>query len=191
MALYEVELVRHRYYRVPVEADSLADAIAAAQDGAGEDDAELMYDGDEELTETMGLPAFGLRDDLAVAGNAGVFAIARGVVSGVFAAYPVALDASDTLTLRGSHGSFQCDGRTGAVWSSGTTPLPDEYATITRVDVAEYEAWCVANGIPPDNETDILLVGYWYGGDNITAAAQYEPPEAQARAICLAERGAS
>jgi hypothetical protein len=190
MAMYEVEAVRHRYYRVRVEADSLALAIIAVQDGEFMDTAEVMYDGDDELTELMGLPAAQLRPELREPPDpeepARAVVVAKDTVCGVFAAYPVALDAPEVLTIIGSHGQFECVGYSGLVWSSGTTPLPAQYANITRIDVAEYEAWCTANGMPMASTIDILLVGYWYDGDNIVSCATYEPPQAEHRAACLA-----
>jgi hypothetical protein len=188
MAMYEVETVRHRYYRVRVEADSLALAIIAAQNGE-HDDAELMFDGDDELTELMGLPVASLAPALLSPPDPEEpehdIAVANGYVCGVFAAYPVALDAPDTLTITGSHGEFTCVGYSGEV-DVAPTAIPEEYQRIKRVDVAEYEAWCTANGMPMASTIDILLVGYWYDGDNITNCAKYEPPQAEHRAACLA-----
>ena len=189
MAMYEVEAVRHRYYRVRVEAESLALAIIAAQDGEFMDTAEVMYDGDDELTELMGLPASALKPELLEPpdpeepGRAVV--VANDTVCGVFAAYPVALDAPDLLTITGSHGEFQCAGYSGQIYGT-VADTPEEYRSITRVDVAEYEAWCTAHGMPMASTIDILLVGYWYDGDNITNCAKYEPPQAEYRAACLA-----
>lgn len=178
---YVVEVIRHRHFAVEVEAESLAAAIVAAQ--AGEGDYTVMFDGDDELTTTMGIPEADVRQDLAehpalVENNA--FEGSR--LAGVCTAYPINEHAGDeSLTIVGSCGEFACDPVTGEPLG----PVPPGYAHITRVDVAEYAAWCAANNMPRAETVDILLVGYWYAADVISRRAAYEAPEADARADWL------
>jgi len=179
---YVVEVIRHRYFEVEVEADSLAAAIVAAQ--AGEGDYTVMFDGDDELTTTMGIPETDVRPDLAahpVLAENNAFEGSR--LAGVRTAYPInehALDV-ESLTIAGSHGEFACSPVTGEPLGS----VPPGYAHITRVDVAEYAAWCAANNVSCAETVDILFIGYWWAADVLSKYAVYEAPDADARAAWL------
>ncbi|MBB6185755.1 hypothetical protein [Rhodanobacter sp. MP7CTX1] len=67
-------------------------------------------------------------------------------------------------TILGSHGAIVIDA-TGAIVSTDLDG--DEYADITRFNVAEFVKWCEDAAHPDDNEllreeVDICLIGYWY-----------------------------
>ncbi|MBW7932156.1 MAG: hypothetical protein H3C62_00815 [Gemmatimonadaceae bacterium] len=74
------------------------------------------------------------------------------------------------VSAYGSDGNIIADALTGTVLDAS----PD-YAFITRLDVAEYRAWCARVGLAPSSDFDILAIGYW-------SMHAYEPASADWRA---------
>jgi hypothetical protein len=70
-----------------------------------------------------------------------------------------AQQCSDVFTVTGSHGTITADKRTGVVVSHVRDGSDGDYSHITKFDVEEYTRYY---GLVEPDDTDILLIGYWY-----------------------------